>query len=43
MKKSYKSAEIDIIVFSETDAIVASSVEVITPFYQKGSDDTEIL
>lgn len=41
--KKYESAEINIFIFGETDTVVASSAEPFVPYYERGSNDTEIL
>jgi len=43
MKKYYESAEMNIVVFDNTNVIVASTTEVFEPSYIKGDDETEIL
>ena len=43
MKKIYKAAEIDIILFDTTDVIVASAEDVFVPSYEQGDNETEML
>lgn len=43
MKKAYEQAEMNIIVFDNSNVIVASTTEVFEPSYIKGNDETEIL
>lgn len=43
MKKIYTAAEMSIVLFETTDVVVASSVDVFTPSYEKEDNETEIL
>ena len=43
MKKTYEAAELNIVLFDNTNVIVASAEDVFVPSYEKGDDETEIL
>ena len=43
MRQIYEAAEMRIVVFDNSNVIVASSEEVFVPSYDKDDDETEIL
>ncbi len=43
MKKTYESAEMNIVLFDNSNVIVASTGGMFVPSYEKGDDETEIL
>lgn len=43
MKKIYTAAEMNIVLFDNSNVIVASAEDVFVPSYEKGDNETEIL